>query len=234
VPTATKNICPKNLQQPGARERELRKTSTTIVHEPVSENGGTSVASSIGKPHLLALYLLSTPVVRALSPIHSSAHQLSSPKSSLPNTQCLISWKPTNTFPPSPKMAPPAPPASLISTATSTPTLSSRYDTRRKDNVPLPALASFLPSLVLLRCRSSKWTTTKRSASSPNQSSTTSSPKPSRLSRKWTRICKFEHPFFPIHLCPCETNIPILPPNDSHPTLPPPTKSHPNNIYTTN
>jgi hypothetical protein len=76
---------------PGARERDPRKTPTTIVHEPVSENGGIGMAPSIDEPHLLALPLLSTSVVRALSPDHPYAHQSLPSKPLLPaSTQCQI------------------------------------------------------------------------------------------------------------------------------------------------
>ena len=47
--------------------------------------------------------------------------------------------------------------------------------------------------------RSSKWTMTKKSASSASPSSTTSSRKPRGLSRKWTRTCKLFQSPLPLH-----------------------------------
>lgn len=131
------------------------------------------------------MHLLCTRLFRALSTsLHPSiciplAHPL--------HTQIHNLLQPTNVTICSLRMAPPALPACLTSTATLIPKLSNRYDSRRNIELPLSDLAC---SYQIYRSRSSKWTMMKRSASSPDQSCTTSSLKLNRPSKRWTRICK--------------------------------------------
>ena len=93
---------------------------------------------------------------------------------------------------------------------------------------------SNLPSLIWrvltdrlsYRSRFSRWTTTKRSASSPDQSCTTSSLKPNRHSKRWTRICKSDTR---VRSTPAKLLSPH--PHDSYQT---PTSHHQSHIPTNN